>query len=205
MTYHEVLQRLTSAHRVVVLRDDGSKLEAIEDGLIQQLRDAIVSGNSKSGASGNKARLPLDATALDLIELIKREANDAWEEVSGGRANNPDAVETIVALWAAAVGDDADTLLRRWERRITDLLVPPRFAEIDAPCVSCGVKEIPQERDGETVSVKALRFVRDRMTGETFEARCIACDESWTPDQFMWFTLAISAGTRTADSGTETR
>lgn len=198
MTYHILVERLTRPHKVVLMRDDGSKLEATEDALIQQLRDAIVSGNSKSGAAGNKARLPLDASALDLLESIRREANDAWAEASGGHADNPDAVETIVALWSAAVGDESERSLERWVRQITDLLVPPSIAPIDAPCVSCGVRDVASDRDGETVMSRALRFVRDRITGETFEARCVACGESWTPDQFLWFARAIAAGPITA-------
>lgn len=203
MTWDTLVERLTRTHKVAIMRDDGSKVVATEDGLIKQLRDSIVTGNVKTGASGNKARLPFNAPAFDLLELIRHEANTAWIEASGGRASDPDAVETIIALWAAAVGDDSESLLRSWEQRIMDLLVPASTAEIDAPCVSCGVRDVESVRDGEAVFVRALRFVRDRITNNTTEARCVACGERWTPDQFLWLGRAIAAGPVSTVSGRE--
>ena len=200
--FNTLVERLTREHPVKVLTDDGVS-SFREDALIQQLRDSIITGNVKSGASGNKARLPFNAPAFDLLEAIKREANELWSEAAGGVASDPDAVETIVALWAAAVGDDAMPTLRNWEQRITDLLTPASTAEIDAPCVSCGVRDVESVRDGESVSVRALRFVRDRITNDTTEARCVACGERWTPDQFLWLGRAIAAGPITAVSGRE--
>lgn len=191
---NRLVERLTRTHKVAVLRDDGTRTYVIEEALIEQLRASIVSGNAKSGTAGNKQKLPMDAGAFDLYEEIKAEANGAWEDVSGGRASNPDAVETIIALWAAAVGLDAEPSLIDWERRIEDLLSPPSVAEIDAPCVSCGVRDVPREGPDGVVLVRALRFIRDRVTNETLEARCVACGESWAPSQFLWLARAIAAG-----------
>lgn len=189
-----LVERLTRTHKVAILRDDGTKLHVTEEALIEQLRASIVSGNVKSGAAGNKARLPMDASAFDLYERIKLEANQAWAELSGGRASDPDAVETVIALWAAATGDDAEPVLAGWERLIDDYLTPPSVAEIDATCVSCGVRDVPRDNGDGVVMVRALRFIRDRVTNETVEARCVACGESWSPDQFLWLARAIAAG-----------
>jgi hypothetical protein len=125
----------------------------------------------------------MNLAAFELYERIKGEANDLWESVSGGRASDPDATETIVALWAAAVGPDAfiesdhrtsTQILEGWDRAATGLFDPPVTKEIVGACPECG------ERDhfgpeGERSSAVMAYYWR----GVEPAAQCRRCRREW--------------------------
>ena len=228
LTVHDALERLTREHHVTVNTDDGPKFTT-EDGLIQQLRDAMFGGNDRGAASANKTKLPLNAPALDLYQLIDRQAAEVWSAVTG-QVPSVDRMESLIVEWAAAVNegtlvvfstpetitsaDDRDRviwtrnettpvrLLNRWVTQITELFDPPRTAEIQAPCIVCGTRHVWRQKDGQNIRVSALVFVRDRETGDTTEARCQSCGESWWPYQFEYLARAI--GRLGSDSQEET-
>lgn len=87
----------------------------------------------------------------------------------------------------------AINLLRRWVRSIEDLFDPPRQAPIIAACIQCGQREVWRDSDGQKTKQTALVFVRDRETGESTEAKCQSCGESWMPDQFGYLAKAIAS------------
>ena len=62
-----LVDQLTKEHNVTVHRDDGVVIVK-EPGLLQLLREAIFTGNSRSGGGRNLARLPLDAGAAGEAE-----------------------------------------------------------------------------------------------------------------------------------------
>ena len=215
-TFNDLVECLTTEHHVTVNTDDGSKITT-EDGLIQQLRDAMFGGNDRGAATANKTKLPLNAPAMDLYQLIDRQIAEVWGAVSN-KIPGTDKMEALLARWASHVTEDsmvefstpetireadrdrviwirnetnALKLLRRWATQIEELFDPPRTADILAACIRCGEREVWRQKDGENVTVSALVFVRNRETGDTTEARCQACGESWWPYQFLYLAEAI--------------
>lgn len=210
--FYNLVERLTRQHRVAVTTDNGVVF-ATEDGLLQQLREAVFGDSGKNGGTANKSKLPMNAPALDLLTLIDRQIAEVWSAVTG-KAPGVDRSETLLVEWANAVRAETlvtisspelvnesviwaraehtpQGLMERWEQQILDLFDPPRTAEILAACISCGEREVWKTKDGESVKQSALVFVRDRMTGDSTEARCLVCAASWSPDQFMYLAEAI--------------
>lgn len=221
--FDTLVQKLTREHLVHLSTDEGSKF-VMTDGLLSQLRAEVV-GSSDSGAvSGNKMRLPFNAPAVDLYQLIDRQISEVWA-AAFNRVPNADRPEALLAEWAAFVDADmivtystpetisfpdrkhgwlrdevlwnpvevkAIHLLARWVRAIEDLFDPPRVAEIIAACILCGEREVHRRQDGAVVRQAALQFVRDRVTGDSLEARCVSCGASWLPSQFKYLAEKIA-------------
>lgn len=82
-------------------------------------------------------------------------------------------------------------LLKHWIDRIDGFFYPPDTREIKAPCPSCEERWIYREKDGQTVQLPAMVFVRDE--GEIVDARCLACGLKWLPAQFEWLAQAVGA------------
>lgn len=211
--FYNLVERLTRTHKVVVNTDNGIVF-ATEDGLLQQLRDAVFGDGGKNGGTSNKSKLPMNAPALDLLTLLDRQVAEVWAAVTG-KVPNAARTETLLVEWAAASRPETlvvistpemsaggviwtkaeytpQVLMERWERQILELFDPPRTAEILAACISCGVREMWRDKEGESAKTSALVFVRDRFTGDSTEARCLSCGVSWMPSQFKYLAEAIS-------------
>lgn len=217
--FYNLVERLTKPHRVAVTTDNGLVF-AMEDGLLQQLRDAVFGDNGSNTHSSSKARLPMNAPALDLLTLIDRQVAEVWAAVTG-KIPGAARTEQLLIEWASAANHDRfavvstpernnagvvihtraeylpEALLEAWTKQITELFDPPRTAEIFGPCIACGESETWRMSDGERVRRTAMVFVRDRITGDSTEARCQVCGVSWMPSQFLY--LAESMG-RQADT-----
>lgn len=128
-------------------------------------------------------------------------------------AVNRDSIVTVsspegIKAWDVRYGEHGQTtiwtraeylpeaLLQRWVQSILDLFDPPRTAEILAACINCGEREVWRTKDGENTKQSAMVFVRDRLTGDSTEARCQVCGTSWTPDQFGFLAGAIAENER---------
>ena len=221
--YDDLLAKLTREHPVTVHTDDGPRFIRVQ-GLLQQLRDEVFGGSDTGTVAGNKSKLPLNAPALDLYTLIDRQVAEVWG-AAFNRVPNADRAERLLVEWAAYIGQEtivrysspetirtpletviwtfdectALNLLRRWVRAIDELFNPPRTAEIKAACIQCGEREVRRPRDGEWISQTALVFIRDRETGDSTEARCMACGASWLPSQFMYLAEKIAENERHTD------
>lgn len=210
--FYNMVERLTREHRVVVNTDDGVKF-AKADGLLKQLRDAIFNSGDKGATAGNKAKLPINAPALDLLTLIDRQIAEVWGAVTG-RIPNADRSEKLLTEWANAIQPEKlvtvsspemvndvviwtkaehtpDALLSKWTRQIEELFDPPRTAPNPNACISCGEREVWRKRDGESVRQTALILIIDRETDKATSLRCQACGISWSADQFEWLNNAI--------------
>lgn len=226
LNWHDAIEKLTRTHHVTVPTDDGPVFLE-QPGLIQQLRDEMFGGTDKGAASGNKTKLPLNAPAVDLYTLIDRQVSEVWATVTG-LVPGVDTTESLLVAWAVAVGEDAPvlystpetltdadkrstviwlrnqtnalTLLRKWIQQIEDLFNPPRTADILAACITCGVRDMWKTVDGVQVRSSAFVFVRDRITGDSTEARCLACGQSWPPTMFLFLANAITTNESAEDT-----
>lgn len=216
--FYNLVERLTRQHRVAVTTDNGVVF-ATEDGLLQQLRESVFGDNGTNSHTSSKARLPMNAPAVDLLTLIDRQVAEVWAATTK-RAPGIDRTEKLLTEWAGVVNRDSivtvsspegikdadgleqviwtraeylpEALLQRWAQSILDLFDPPRTAEILAACINCGEREVWRTKDGSPVKQSAMVFVRDRVSGDSTEARCQVCGTSWTPDQFGFLAGAIA-------------
>ena len=195
---------LVNDHKKAVQTDEGLVFHTAPS-LLSQLRDAIHSGGAADGAgAGGQAKLPFQAAAADLYNLIERQI---WEahRAAFNRVLGAVHPEVVLAEWAAWATEEtvvevagravyAPQAVARWIEAVEDYLNPPRLAPIDLPCPACGERYAWRDQDGEQLRTAALAFRRDRHTGETLDARCAVCAVVWLPGQFMWFLKALEAG-----------
>lgn len=195
------VEQLVHDHKKAVSTIDGVEFHTAP-GLLAQLRDAVFGGGVRDGAgSGGKAKLPIQAAALDLYMLIDRQITELWVDAFN-RVPNADRPEQLLSEWAAWADEDrivtvagrdlyATDAVSGWVRAIEDYFNPPRLAEISAPCIACGERYVHRAVDGDTVRSSALVFRRDRDSGETLDARCEACGNVWLPAQFKYLAEQI--------------
>lgn len=196
------VEQLTRDHKKAISTIDGIEFHSVPS-LLSQLRESIYNGGAPDGARmGAQAKLPIQAAALDLYMKIDRQITDAWVDVFH-RVPGTDTPERLLSEWAAFVQNDtlvtvdgrqvyATDAVAGWIRMISDYFDPPRLAEIKAACIGCGEKYVYRKVDGENVRSTALKFLRDRDTGETIDARCEACGRVWQPSQFKFLLEQIA-------------
>jgi len=98
-TFLTLVDRLTKPHPEALARDHGTEIQTV-DGLLQQLRGAIFLGLETGGAGAAfGSRLPLDATATDLLEEIDRQAAEVLMAVQQGPTPYG-TTEAYVRRWA---------------------------------------------------------------------------------------------------------
>lgn len=161
-TFHELIDKLTRGQADLIETDDGKKL-VTSDGLLARLREAVFGGASGGGGAQGKAKLPLDAAALDILEEIDIQAAEALAHTDS-RPTPFGTAESYVRLWSAAVSDEtpvtvsvketisdriesagprvfnakiettAIALVRAWVRRIEEFFEPPMQSPIPAAC-----------------------------------------------------------------------
>jgi len=180
-------------HKKAISTIDGLEFHMVS-GLLAQLRDAVFGGMETTGGSALGSKLPISAAALDLYTVIDREIAEAWV-ASFNRVPGTDRTERLLAEWAIHIAGDAiviaggkeymaEALVVRWVRKVEDFFDPPRLSEIQAACFVCDARYVYSKVDGEDVRSAALRFHRSRDTGETLDARCMACGKAWLPHEF---------------------
>lgn len=195
------VEQLTRDHKKAVTTDDGIEFHSVPS-LLSQLREAIFGGMERGGGSGSTgSRMLVDPTALDLYQDIDRDITAAWV-AAFQRVPNADRPEILLSEWAAWADDEtivtiagrdayAAVWANFWVRRIEEFFDPPRSAEIQAPCITCGQSHVHRDVDGELIKDTAMRFIRDRVTGATLRAECAACGASWQPAQFEYLAERI--------------
>lgn len=187
------VETLTREHKVAVTTDEGIEFHSVPS-LLSQLRDAVFGGMEATGGSSMKASLPISEAALDLYMVIDREISEAWVGAFQ-RVPGKEKPEVLLAQWASWADPDtavtagprdwyASDLVNKWETQIREFFDPPRTAEINVPCPSCEEQYVYGVSAGEEVRSAALRFNRSRDTGQTLDARCLACGMVWLPSQF---------------------
>lgn len=219
MTLHDSIEILTREHKTAAHTIDGLEIHT-RPALLHLLREAVFGGmETTGGGSSLKSRLPISDAALDLYQLIDRQITEAWAEAHPNQVPGAGRPEALAAQWGALVTEDrivtvtrpeqhehddgspfviaarfeylAEQLARKWVTDIETFLDPPRHAQVSEPCLACGERYVHRRKDGETVQTAAFTFVRDRQTGETLRAECLACGAQWSKDKFNFLADAI--------------
>lgn len=219
-TFHDIVKQLTTLHAGPVERDTGTVM-LDQDGLLQQLREAVFGGMGGSGGAQFGSKPPIDTVARDLLDEITTQATEALASVSHLPTPFGHA-EDYVSSWASQTSehkiitvtvkrtmdfdprfpkqilvytDTLDTtgwlLVNAWRDRIEDYFNPASTREIKAACPLCEERHVYKRVDGQFVRGEALNFVRDKKSGRTVEAKCSACSRTWLPFQFDWLANAI--------------
>lgn len=162
-SFNELVQKLTGEYHEYINTDDGLKL-VTSNGLLEQLREAVFGGASGGGGAQGKAKLPLEAAALDILEEIDKQAAEALAQVDP-RPTPYGHTEAYVRLWSALVDEDtpvtvtvretvpesvemgdhprvfsakvettARALLAGWVARVEGYFSPPMQTPIPASC-----------------------------------------------------------------------
>ena len=96
------------------------------------------------------------------------------------------------AVYTELLQLEAWRLVKHWIGRVEGFFFPPDTREIRGACPVCDERWVYREKDGQTVQVSALMFVRDE-DGDITHACCVACGLKWLPAQFDWLAGAIGA------------
>jgi hypothetical protein len=116
--------------------------------------------------------------ALDLLVAIDT-CTTRWESGKGGTA---DRLHRLVGRgWRpgdVAAMDDISARLERWTIEASQLLGDAAVAvALRLPCPTCGSRFVHRHRAGESVRSDAMRV-------SELGAECLACEASWSPDEF---------------------
>ena len=222
-TFGTLVDRLTSDHLEWLDRDTGRELATSTALLAQLREAIFLGMGNSGGSSAFGSKPPIDATAVDLLDEITEQAAQALAAVTHkptpyGHAESYVRLwsagvneDTLVSVSSRATVDRPDpkgkipsvydeisqytayALVKRWVSRIEDYFDPPSTREIAAACPTCGERHIHKFKDGHTTRSAALVFIRDKITRESTEARCLVCGRSWLPDQFVFLANLVGA------------
>lgn len=83
--------------------------------------------------------------------------------------------------------------VRRWVAQIEAFFNPPSLGEIIAPCPNCEVEFTWKTVDGQAIPSRVFNFHRDRVTGETYAAKCSHCGQEYGPVMFERLARVLGA------------
>lgn len=192
MTLRSIAQELTESH----LKAIGGRIGKVPS-LLSELRDAVA-GSSDTGAGGSssKARILVDASALDLLNQIDCEVRSVFSDRYGEGAP---ILETCIEL--IGKGEHPDN----WDQwltgmfdgikgRIETYLRPKKMRRLDGiDCPSCGMATYGDDRVTALyvdcwVDHENLRPHQDWMV------ICKACDVTWTGvEEIKWVLVALTS------------
>jgi hypothetical protein len=215
-TFYDLVDKLTRSRPEVITTDNGlTKVEA--DGLLHMLREAIFAGfEGTGGTSSFGSKPPLDAGAVDLLNLIDTQAAAVLRAVDP-KPTPLGTTEVYVRLWAAHARPDstyrigvpatsvtgevftelqditAIRLVAQWIAKIEAFFDPPATADIMAPCPECGIELLTRISDGVVTHPYALNLRRDRRTGDTIDAVCLNCGRTWQRPELVRLAALVGA------------
>lgn len=183
VTLADNVHDLTRRH----IRRHGPTRGQWEEGLLDQLEDAVTGIGNNGGQAGNETPAPINIKALDTQRSIAETVRD-HEHKRGGDTQRP--VDSILAEWADDA--DADEFLVHVTLDLIDEIreaIEPQVKPIPldqaCPDASCGKRRIrEQDETGAWVSRPALRVHCRDETGHgiaisKWTAQCSSCGRQW--------------------------
>lgn len=167
-------------------------------GLLTELREA-VSGSSTGDAGGgasSKAKILVNATALDLLNNIDNEVRTAYADRYGKAAPTLETCIDLIGKGEHPAEWDAWFTERFTARKaeIEALLRPKKMRRLDGvQCPSCGQATFGEERatclylDCYTNQHKELKHITDWVVS------CQSCDASWGHGDMKWLLVALGS------------
>lgn len=192
MTLRSIAQELTEPH----LKSIGGRIGKVPS-LLSELR-AAVAGSSDTGAGGSssKARILVDASALDLLNQIDYEVRSKFSERYGAGAPT---LETCVELIGKGEHESD------WERCFAELfewakseieayLRPKKMRRLDGiDCPSCGMATYGDDRLT-ALYVDCWVDHENLRPHQDWTVICKACDVTWTGvEEIKWALVALTS------------
>lgn len=185
----EALSEIDASASVEVERKASARIRSAEhDGLIKQLREAVVGGiGSHAGGGGaGSERLPFDDGARELYDSIEDEVS-AWyvrlTEMPVHLLPERTLRGLHLVLLQGAEGP-RDLLLRRterWSKAIEALFDPPKTREFTEPCPHCGERWAFEAKTGNRIPALVFRY---REESPDAAAHVISAECRFDP--FVW-------------------
>jgi hypothetical protein len=191
MTLKDSIYQLTSAHLRTGPDNKPHKVPA----LLDELRAAVIPGNSMSGGGASGAPSPINVSALDLLGEIESETRRDYYEIT-----NTGWQSTLEELLQAYAGMDLtpewsaylERVMLEYVDKINALLWPvkPRRKLVGKVCPSCGWATYGDERKtclslGCWDSEGNMRKIGD------WDIECASCEAGWAGDQVSWLLRAL--------------
>lgn len=194
MTLRSLAQELTEPHLTMI----GGQIGKVP-GLLTELREA-VSGSSDTGAGGasSKARILVDASALDLLNNITDEVRIAYTNRYQDAA--PILEKCIIRISQDAHEPDWETTLEatlNWAKgQIETYLRPKKLRRLDGvTCPACGQATYSEDRLT-ALYVDCWADNENLKPHQEWSVECKACETHWTgTNEIKWVLVALTART----------
>jgi hypothetical protein len=186
----DVIDRLTSVHAVFSQVEDGPRHKQFHEGLIQQLRAAVVSDIGVAGGGGARSSspTPFDEDAWQKYAAIERAIQERLTWMPG---LYPEQDLIAWRAWFLAQNTTTEQAIRNelqtfrgWEWMILDKFDPPRRKELLEDCPMCHQTWWVDNRDRENLQRKVCLVVTwrpgdvDRVTAECTYCRAVGDDRA---------------------------
>lgn len=191
MTLRSLAQELTQPHLKMI----GERIGKVP-ALIDELASAIYgSTDTGTGGSTNKARILVNAQALDLHQKIERDIARGYTiRYKRGAPTLKRCIKTISTTEHEPEWEDWFTHLLQWAaNEIETMLRPKKLRRLDGiECPSCQQKVFGEER--ETCLYADCWADNENLRHPTeWSVSCKACDAQWTGQKDMaWLLVALS-------------
>lgn len=180
----DVVHRLTSVHPVETQLEDGPTHKQFHEGLIKQLRAAVVSDIGVAGGGGARSAspTPFDEDAWQKYAAIERAIQERIHPTVPGLYPEDDLSTWLPSFLAAS--DTTEQAIRNelrvfrgWEWMILDKFDPPRRRELLEDCPMCHQTWWVDNRDRENLQRRVCLVVTWR-PGDVHRvtADCTYCD-----------------------------
>lgn len=163
--------------------------------LLEDLRNAVMPGNSMSGGGASGAPSPINVSALDLLGEIETAAKTDYYEMAGVHWTK--GVERLLP-WIAGLdltpewNNYLSHVTQDWVDKINALLWPvkPRRKLVGKVCPSCGWATYGEERKT-CLSLGCWDNEGNmRKIGE-WDIECGSCEAGWTGEQMIFLLRAL--------------
>ena len=192
MTLRSLAQELTEPH----LKSIGGRIGKVPS-LLSELR-AAVAGSSDTGAGGSssKARILVDASALDLLNNITHEVRDVYIERYDQSAPTLEiCIETISKdehpdNWEQCF----NAIFEGTKHQIETYLRPKKLRRLDGvTCPSCGQATYSEDRLT-ALYVDCWVDHENLRPHQDWTVICKACDVTWTGvEEIKWVLVALTS------------
>ena len=174
----DLVSDLTTPHLRGGYSEEGGMVIGTEEGLLLQLEEAVASsGSGTGGGSNERAGLPINLGALDLLTYITKEVNrhlpkSLWRTLSLTARIQTWEGQVQHSEYEAAVMEQK---LEQFVDEIRECLDPePRRSLPNVACPECLMRVLPRIMDGETVLVPVITVWPKRLVAE-----CQQCEAHW--------------------------
>ena len=196
---NDAVDRLIQRPRTRIPRDDGTWTWKTTPSLWEMLTDSTGCTGGSGGSPSWASRLPISATAVDLVHDITTTCREAAQDLAGKPANGKPR-DTPADL--RAIAPNTGTELAWWTEKILTWgaqarnvlhLDPslPRWVR-GTPCPACGATHAHGNDGVETTRIPALGIIwHDTSTEQhpdNWQVRavtCAACTETWFRGESM--------------------